>query len=85
MELGEQLLDELNQRLKNNLQMLHGLLQTAYRRTRNSVARQVLSDSSRRIGAMGTAQQVFYSVHNSTDIGVRDLLDAVCANARVRV
>jgi two-component sensor histidine kinase len=83
VELREQLLDELNHRLKNNLQILHGLLQTAYRRTRNSVAREVLSDTSRRIGAMGTAQQVFYSVRNSTDVGMHDFLDAVCANARV--
>jgi len=84
-ELREQLLDELNHRLKNNLQILYGFLQIARHKTNNAAAREVLSDTSRRIGAMGTAQQVFYSVHNSTDIGVRDLLDAVCANARVRV
>jgi two-component sensor histidine kinase len=82
IELREQLLDELNHRLKNNLQILHGFLRTAYRKTHNSEAREVLSDTSRRIGAMGTAQQVFYSVHNSTDVSVLDFLDAVCANAR---
>jgi len=72
MELGVQLLDQLNHRLKNNLQMLYGLLQTAYRKTQNTEARNVLSDTSRRIGPMGAAQQVFYSVRNSTDVCMRN-------------
>jgi two-component sensor histidine kinase len=80
-ELREQLLDELNHRLKNNLQILHGLLQTAYRKTDNLEAREVLSDTSRRIGAIGTAQQVFYSVGNSTDVSGQTFLEAICANA----
>ena len=83
MELREQLLDELNHRLKNNLQILFGLLQTAYRKTDNLEAREVLSDTSRRIGAMGTAQQVFYSVANSTDVSGQTFLEAICANARL--
>ena len=81
VELREQLLDELNHRLKNNLQILHGILQMARRKTRNAEAREVLADTSRRIGAMGTAQQVFYTVHNSTDVSGQRFLDAVCANA----
>ena len=83
IELREQLLDELNHRLKNNLQMLHGLLQTACRKADNSEAREVLSDTSRRIGAMGTAQHLFYSVRNSTDVSGHRFLEAVCANAKV--
>jgi two-component sensor histidine kinase len=31
---------------------------------------------------MGTAQQIFYSVHNSTDVSAQRLLEAVRANAR---
>jgi two-component sensor histidine kinase len=81
-DLREQLLDELNHRLKNNLQILHGLLLIALHKTDNSEAREVLSDTSRRIGAMGTAQQIFYSVHDSTDISGSRLIEAVCANAR---
>ena len=42
----------------------------------------MLFDTSRRIGAMGTAQQVFYSVHDSTDVSGPRLIEAVCANAR---
>ena len=81
IELRDQLLDELNHRLKNNLQMLNGLLQAAARKTDNSEAREVLSDTSRRIGAMGSAQQIFYSVHSSTDVSAQEFLAAVCANA----
>jgi two-component sensor histidine kinase len=81
-ELRQQLLDELNHRLKNNLQLIYGILHTAYRNTHNSEAREVLSDTSRRIGAMVAAQQIFYSVHNGTNVNGRRLVEAVCANAR---
>jgi len=81
-DLREQLLDELNHRLKNNLQILHGLLLIALHKTDSPEAREVLFDTSRRIGAMGTAQQVFYSVHDSTDVSGPRLIEAVCANAR---
>lgn len=76
------MLDELNHRLKNNLQMLYGFLEIAHRKTNNPEAREVLSDTSRLIGAMGTAQQVFYSVRDATDVGGQSFLEAVCANAR---
>jgi two-component sensor histidine kinase len=81
-DLREQLSDELNHRLKNNLQILHGLLLIALQKTDNSEAREVLFDTSRRIGAMGTAQEAFYSVHDSTDVSGPRLIEAVCANAR---
>jgi two-component sensor histidine kinase len=81
-DLREQLLDELNHRLKNNFQIHYGLLLIALHKTDNSEAREVLFDTSRRIGAMGTAQQVFYSVHDSTDVSGERLPEAVCANAR---
>jgi two-component sensor histidine kinase len=81
-DLREQLLDELNHRLKDSLQILHGLLLIALHKTDSPEAREVLFDTSRRIGAMGTAQQVFYSVHDSTDVSGPRLIEAVCANAR---
>jgi two-component sensor histidine kinase len=81
-ELRDQLLDELNHRLKNNLQILYGFLQIARHKTNNAEAREVLSDTSRRIGAMGAAQQVFYSVRSSTDVSGQSFVQAVCANAR---
>jgi two-component sensor histidine kinase len=76
------LLDELNHRLKNNLLIVYGFLQRACLKTDNSEAREVLSDTTRRIGAMGTAQQVFYSARHSTDVSGQGFLEAMCANAR---
>jgi two-component sensor histidine kinase len=81
-EPRQQLLDELNHRLKDNLQILKGLLRTAWRKTDNTEARDVLLDTRRRIGAMSTAQQVFYSANNSTDVSSQSFLEAICANAR---
>lgn len=83
IELRERLLAEFNHRLKNNLKILFGFLQTASRKTRSSEVCEVLTDTGRRIGAMGTAQQVFYSAGNSTDVSAQTFLEAVCANARV--
>ena len=83
IELREQLLAEFNHRLKNNLKILFGLLQTASRKTHSSEVCEVLTDTGRRIGAMGTAQQVFYSAGNSTDVSAQPFVEAVCANARV--
>ena len=82
IELREQLLEEMNQRLKNNLQVLYGLLKVAWRKTDNIETREVLSNTCRRIGALGTAQQVYYSVHDSTDVRGQRFLQAICANAR---
>jgi two-component sensor histidine kinase len=82
IELREQMLDELNHRLKHTLQILMRLLQLAWRKTENEQARDVLLDTRRRVGAMRTAYQISYSVHNSTDISSRSFLEAVCANAR---
>ena len=82
IEWRERLLDELNHRLKNNLQTLYGLLERALCKTENSEAREVLSDLSRRIGAMGTAQRIFYSVRNSSDVSGQRFLEGICANAK---
>jgi len=82
IELREQLLDELNHRLKNNLQILYGFLQIARHKTNDAEAREVLSDTSRRIGAMGAAQRLFYSVRHATDLSGQRFLEAVCDNAK---
>ena len=82
IELREQLLEEMNQRLTNNLRAQYGLLKAAWRKTDNTETREVLSDTCRRIGAMGAAQGLFYSVHDSTDVSGQKFLEAICANAR---
>ena len=68
ISLSEQLLDEWNHRLKNNLQILVGLLESGYRKARNPEAREVLSDAIGRIGAIGTAQRAYYCAPGSTDV-----------------
>ncbi|HEY2533236.1 MAG TPA: sensor histidine kinase [Xanthobacteraceae bacterium] len=82
IELREQLLEGMNQRLKNNLQVLYGLLEVAWRKTDNMETREVLSDTCRCIGAMGASQELFYSVHGLTDVNGQRFVEAICANAR---
>jgi PAS domain-containing protein len=55
------LLNELNHRVKNNLQMLNALLITARRETKSAHARAVLGDASQRVVAMAAAQQTLYN------------------------
>ena len=76
------LLDELNHRVKNNMQMLNALLRTAQRETGSAEARMVLSDASNRIGAMAAAQQVLYEAGNATSYSAKDFLAGVCASAK---
>jgi len=52
------LLNELNHRVKNNMQMLQILLEAGTRRARSREARQVLEEASSRIIAMAAAQRV---------------------------
>jgi two-component sensor histidine kinase len=82
VELRQQLLDDLNHRLKENFQILKCLLRTGWRKAENTEARDVLIDTRRRIGAMSIAREVLYSAHNSTGASSQTFLDAVCANAR---
>jgi PAS domain S-box-containing protein len=51
------LLNELNHRTKNNMQMLQSLLHTAARSARSEEARHVLDEAGGRIAAMATAQR----------------------------
>jgi PAS domain S-box-containing protein len=76
------LLDELNHRVKNNMQMLHALLRTAERETQSAEARAVLADAGQRVGAMAAAQQVLYEAGNPITYRARDFLEGVCASAR---
>jgi PAS domain S-box-containing protein len=74
--------DELNHRVKNNMQMLHSLLRSAQRQTRSDEARAVLADASQRVGAMAAAQQVLYEAGNTVTYNAKDFLEGVCASTR---
>jgi PAS domain S-box-containing protein len=76
------LVRELNHRVKNNMQMLHALLDMARRESRSDEARMVLADAGRRVGAIAAAQKVLYETHTPTMFEARDVLHAVCDNAQ---
>jgi PAS domain S-box-containing protein len=72
------LLDELNHRTKNNMQILQSLVFTAARRTRSDEARQVLGEASGRIASMAAAQRVLYGTTDASHFTANDFLGAVC-------
>ena len=76
------LLNELNHRVKNNMQMLHGLLQIAQRESKSAEAKAVLQDACQRVGAMAAAQQFLYADSNPRGFAIDEFLEAVCGSAR---
>jgi PAS domain S-box-containing protein len=76
------LLNELNHRVKNNMQMLQILLEAGARRAESSEAREVLDEASGRVMAMAAAQRVLYTTHDATRFNARDFLNAVCETAK---
>jgi PAS domain S-box-containing protein len=76
------LLDELNHRVKNNMQMLHGLLRSAQRDTANDEAKAILADAGQRVAAMAAAQQLLYSDSSPRTFSISDFLHAVCTSAK---
>jgi PAS domain S-box-containing protein len=76
------LLNELNHRVKNNMQMLQILLETGTRRARSSEAREVLEEASGRIIAMAAAQRILYTTHDATRFNARDFLNTVCETTK---
>lgn len=76
------LFNELNHRVKNNMQTLQSLLYLAGRQTQSAEAKKVLGEASGRIAAMAAAQQVLYGTKDATRFGAREFLNAVCETAR---
>ncbi|MBB4568881.1 PAS domain S-box protein [Rhizobium leucaenae] len=72
------LLNELNHRVKNNMQMLQSLLSSAARRSQSEEARHILEDATGRISAMAAAQRVLYDTIDATRFSLPQFLDAVC-------
>jgi PAS domain S-box-containing protein len=76
------MLNELNHRVKNNMQMLQSLLYSSAKQTGNAEAKKVLAEASGRIAAMAAAQRVLYGVTGATRASAREFLDAVCHTAQ---
>ena len=76
------LLDELNHRIKNNMQVLHSLLSAAQSETTNEDARTILANASQRVAAMAAAQRVLYGSRDPTQFDAKAFLEAVCRTAQ---
>ena len=76
------LLDELNHRTKNNMQMLQSLLYTASRTARSDEARRVLDEASGRVAAMAAAQRILYGKTDATRFEAGEFLNAVCETVK---
>ena len=76
------LLDELNHRVKNNVQMLQSLLMASMRETHSAEARTVLADAAQRVAAIAAAQQLLYNEASPRSFGMSEFLNAVCATVR---
>jgi two-component sensor histidine kinase len=72
------LLNELNHRVKNNMQMIQSLLDAAGRKVRDNEARGVLDEAGRRIAAMAAAQRALYGTPDATRFDAGEFLSAVC-------
>jgi len=79
------LFNELNHRVKNNMQVLQSLLSLAERRTDSTEARKVLGDARSQVSAMAAAQQVLYGTRDATVFRAREFLDAVCRTVQETV
>jgi PAS domain S-box-containing protein len=73
---------ELNHRMKNNMQMLHGLLKAAQRDMQSAEARDAINDAVHRIGALAAAQKVLYQANNASGYSTTEFIASVCASAR---
>jgi PAS domain S-box-containing protein len=76
------LLNELNHRTKNNMQVLQSLLSSAGRNTRSEEARSVLNEASGRIAAMAAAQRVLYGTTDASRFAVDEFLQSVTETVR---
>jgi PAS domain S-box-containing protein len=76
------LLNELNHRVKNNMQMLQSLLYAAARQSRNAEAQKILEEASSRVAAMAAAQRVLYHTPDATKFSASQFLQAVCQTAQ---
>jgi len=76
------LLDELNHRTKNNMQMLQSLLFSAARTAHSEEARKVLNEASARIAAMAAAQRVLYGRSDASRFAAEEFLPSVCQTIR---
>ena len=72
------LLNELNHRVKNNMQMMQSLLDGAAKQVRGPEERAIFEEAGRRVVAMAAAQRVLYSTISAIRFDADEVLAAVC-------
>lgn len=77
-EKQDAMLNELNHRVKNNMQMMSALLKGAEREAATPEGRAALAGAGQRIAAMVTAQQVLYASGRGGSFDSRAFFEAVC-------
>ncbi|CCB66729.1 MULTISPECIES: sensor histidine kinase [unclassified Hyphomicrobium] len=76
------LFNELNHRVKNNMQTLQALLLLSANKTPNQEAQAVLREASARVAAMAAAQKVLYTTSEVMSFNAAEFLASVVAAAR---
>lgn len=75
---NEILLRELHHRVKNNIQMIHGLFAAAQRESESEEVRVFLDNAISRLVAIGSAQQILYEAQELEFVATRVFLRALC-------
>jgi PAS domain S-box-containing protein len=76
------LLNELNHRVKNNMQMLQSLLSSSARNARSAEARRSLEDATAKISAMAAAQRVLYGHNRAGHFDGPEFVKTVCESVK---
>jgi PAS domain S-box-containing protein len=71
------LLSEIHHRVKNNLQIVHGLLALQNERIKDPLVLSMLRDGQNRIRSMALIHQTLYESHDFSGVDFRDFLDAL--------
>ena len=74
------LLKEIHHRVKNNLQMIHSMLNMQSRQVDNEYTRQVLSQGKSRIKAISLVHQLLYQSDNFDDINIQEYIQSLKTN-----
>jgi two-component sensor histidine kinase len=76
------LFNELNHRVKNNMQLIQSLLDRAARQVGTVEPQEIFRDLSRRIQMMLAAQRMLYATNKPAHIGAREFVAEVCNAAQ---
>ncbi|MGB7699340.1 MAG: histidine kinase dimerization/phosphoacceptor domain -containing protein [Methylovirgula sp.] len=73
------LMRELQHRVRNNLQMVSGMLSAAGREAKSGETRVALTDAASRVTAVGAVQQVLYDIEHAEAVAGAEVVRELCA------